>query len=258
LYRTLATLSSQDRARGTGAAGLRERNAEGDVVSVGGRSRIEPKSLKQRILPLLAGMLCLLLVLWVVLAPAESRLGNVVKLVYVHGALVWAGLFTFSVAGALGLVALLLRLTGPWTARAAPWLRGARAAGLAALVVWVVYALSSMAVTGLTWGQWIAWGEPRVRATAAIMVAALALNLVVHLADHPGLTAVVQVLMGVAPWVVVSRAQAIRHPVDPIGGSTSTSIQGFYLLIVVTVAALALTLVAWLWAGAELDSGQRQ
>lgn len=219
-----------------------------------GRNGVELESLKRQILPVLAGLLGLLLIVWVALAPAESRLGNVVKLVYVHGALVWAGLLTFSVAGVLGLMALLLRLSGPATGRAAPWLRGARAAGLAALVVWVVYALSSMAVTGLTWGQWIAWGEPRVRATAAILVAALALNLIVRLADHPDLTAVAQVLMGVAPWVVVNRAQAIRHPVDPIGGSTSASIQVFYLLIVVTVAAMALTLVAWLWAGAELGA----
>ncbi len=217
-----------------------------------GRSRIE--LLRERLLPLLAGLLSLLLVLFVVLSPAESRLGNVVKLVYVHGALVWAGLLTFTVAGGLGLVALLLRLNGPATGRAAPWLRGARAAGLAALVVWIVYALSSMVVTGLTWGQWIAWGEPRVRATAAILVASLVLNVVVRVVDHPDLTALAQVLMGIAPWMVVNRAQAIRHPVDPIGGSTSTSMQGFYLLIVATVVALALTLVAWLWAGAELGS----
>ncbi|NLF12093.1 MAG: hypothetical protein GX597_09930 [Anaerolineaceae bacterium] len=221
-------------------------------------SLFELQSLKGRLLPLLAGVLGLLLIVWVVAAPAESRLGSVVKLVYVHGALVWAGLLTFSLAGFLGLVALALRLSGPATGRAAPWLRGARSAGLAALVVWIVYVLSSMAVTGLTWGQWIAWGEPRVRATAAILVAALALNVVVRLVDHPDLTALVQVLMGIAPWVVVSRAQAIRHPVDPIGGSTSTSIQGFYLLIVVTVIALALTLVAWLWAGAELAPERRR
>jgi hypothetical protein len=208
-------------------------------------------------LPPVAGALFLLLVLWLVLAPTESRLGSVVKLVYVHGALVWAGLLTFSVAGALGLVALLFRLTDRAGSRAAAWLRGAQAAGLAALLIWIVYALSSMAVTGLTWGQWIAWGEPRVRATAAILVASLALNIVVRLVNHPDLTALAHVLMGVAPWVVVNRAEAIRHPVDPIGGSTSASIQDFYLLIVVTVAALALTLVAWLWAGAELDSRQR-
>jgi hypothetical protein len=225
-------------------------------VRAGGDSRLGWESLRWRLLPLFGAALCLLLVLWLLLAPAESRLGSLVKLVYLHGALVWAGLLTFSVAGAMGLVALLLRLAAPSSARSAAWLRGARAAGLAAVLVWIAYVLSSMAVTGLTWGQLIAWGEPRVRATAGIMVAALVLAVVVRLADQPELTALAQVLMGIAPWVVVSRAQAIRHPVDPIGGSTSASIQGFYLLIVVTVAALALTLVAWLWARAEMETGQ--
>jgi hypothetical protein len=66
--------------------------------------------------------------------------------------------------------------------------------------------------------------------------------------------AVVNMIMGVVPWVVVRQAGVIRHPVDPIGGSGSAAIQGFYLLIVITVAALAATLIAWLWARAEFRS----
>jgi hypothetical protein len=199
-----------------------------------------------RILPLVAGGLTLLLLVGVWLAPAEARLGNLVKLVYVHGALVWTGLLSFTLAGVLGLVALVVRLP--------IWYRGTRAAGVAALIVWIVYIISSMAVTGLTWGQLIAWNEPRVRATGLILVAAVVLALVAWLMDHGGFTAAVNVIMGVVPWVVVRQAGVIRHPVDPIGGSGSAAIQGFYVLIVITVAALAATLIAWLWARAELRS----
>jgi hypothetical protein len=137
------------------------------------------------------------------------------------------------------------------------WFRGTRAAGMAALIVWIVYVISSMAVTQLTWGQLIAWNEPRVRATGLILVAAVVLALVAWLVDHGGFTAVVNVIMGVVPWVVVRQAGVIRHPVDPIGGSGSAAIQGFYLLIVITVGALAATLIAWLWARAELR-GRRE
>jgi hypothetical protein len=196
--------------------------------------------------------LLLLLALWLALAPAEARLGQVVKLIYVHGALVWTGLLTFSLAGLLGLVALLLRHILPGVRqRAATWYRGSRAAGLGALLVWGVYSLSAILVTGLTWGQWIAWNEPRVRATAMILLAAVAAAVVVRLVDLPDFTALVNVALGIAPWIVVTRAEAIRHPVDPIGGSGSASIQGFYFLIVLTVAGLAATLVAWLWLRAE-------
>jgi hypothetical protein len=204
------------------------------------------EKLTGKILPLVMGGLALLLLVGVALAPAEARLGNLVKLVYVHGALVWTGLLAFTLAGALGLVALVVRRP--------TWYRGTRAAGRAALIVWIVYVISSMAVTQLTWGQLIAWNEPRVRATGLILLAAVVLALVAWLVDHGGFTAVVNLIMGVVPWVVVRQAGVIRHPVDPIGGSGSAVIQGFYLLIVITVAALAVTLIAWLWARAELSS----
>jgi hypothetical protein len=215
--------------------------------------------LRNRVLPLLAVVLLVLLLVWVVLAPSESRLGNLVKLVFVHGALVWSGLLAFTLAGALGLVSLTVRYVlgslVPAAQRHAPvWYRGTESAGLAALVVWIAYVISSMAVTGLTWGQIIAWNEPRVQATGLILLAALVLFLVARLVANRDFTAIVSVLMGIVPWVVVKQAGVIRHPVDPIGGSESTSIQLFYALILLTVAGLTLTLIAWLWAGAELKA----
>jgi hypothetical protein len=107
-------------------------------------------------------------------------------------------------------------------------------------------------VTGLTWGQLIAWNEPRVQATGLILVAALLLMVVRRLVGNRDFSALVNLLMGIVPWVVVRQAGIIRHPVDPIGSSNSTSIQIFYLLIVVTVAGLAVTLSAWLWVRAVL------
>jgi hypothetical protein len=226
--------------------------------------------LRNRSLPLLAAGLFFLLLIWVLLAPAESRLGNLVKLVYVHGALVWTGLLTFSLAGLLGLVALGVRFLGAGarsadlvqpeksarllvrTGRAGVWYHGTESAGLAALVVWIIYVVSAMLVTGLTWGQVIAWNEPRVRATGLILVAAIVLFVVERLVSHRDFTAAVNVLMGLVPWIVVAQADVIRHPVDPIGGSGSAAIQGFYWLILLTVAGLAATFIAWLWVGAEL------
>jgi hypothetical protein len=212
------------------------------------------EKIRYRVIPVLAASLLALLLVSVVLAPAETRLGNLVKLVYVHGALVWTGLFTFSVAGVVGLVALTMRYVIGSSERARHWYLGAEATSLAGLIVWIVYAISAMVVTGLTWGQIIAWNEPRVRATGLILVAAVVVFVVARLVDQPDFVAVVSVLMGVVPWVVVRQADVIRHPVDPIGGSGSAAIQGFYWLIVLIVAGLAATLVAWLWMGAELRS----
>lgn len=212
-------------------------------------------------LPLLAAVLLILLVVWIVLAPAESRLGNVIKLVFVHGALVWSGLLAFTIAGVSGLVALTANhIVGALAARsrsltgrrARAWYRGAESSSLAALIVWIAYVISSMAVTGLAWGQVIAWNEPRVRATGLILLAAVVLYIVARLVANRDFTAVVSVLMGIVPWIVVKQAGVMRHPVDPIGGSESATIQTFYALILLTVVGLTLTLIAWIWAGAEL------
>ena len=204
---------------------------------------LEVERLYKVILPLLAALLLVLLVIWVLLSPSEARLGSLVKLVYIHGALVWSGLLTFSVAGVLGLVALV--------ARRSIWYRGTQSAGLAALIVWCVYVISAMAVTWLTWGQVVAWHEPRVRATGLILLAALLLFVVARLVKQPDFTALVNLIMGIAPWVVVRQAEVIRHPVDPIGGSGSAAIQNYFWLIVLAVAGLAITLVLWLWVRAE-------
>ena len=217
------------------------------------------QSLRNRLLPALSVLFLALLLLWVILAPSESRLGNLVKLVFVHGALVWSGLLAFTIAGVLGLVALAARhvlgAVVPATKAVAPVLyRGTASAALAALIVWIAYVISSMAVTGLTWGQVIAWNEPRVQATGLILLAALALYVVARLVANDEFTALVSVLMGFVPWIVVKQAGVIRHPVDPIGGSESAAIQTYYGLILLTVVALSLTLIAWLWAGAELKA----
>jgi len=207
--------------------------------------------LRNRALPLVAAGFLGLLAVCLIVAPAEAKLGQLIKLVYVHGALVMVGLVTFSVAGGLGLAALALRRRA--------WYNGTWAAGVAALLVWIVYILSSMAVTGLTWGQVIAWNEPRVRASALILLAAVVLAVVTRLVGHRDFSAAVNLVMGIVPWILVRQAEAIRHPLDPIGGSESTSIQLFFVLIVVAVAGLVVSLIAWLWLGAmsrPISSGE--
>ena len=202
--------------------------------------------LRNRILPLVSITLLVLLLALVLLAPAEARLGNVVKLVYVHGALIWVGLALYAVAGLLGLAALVIRRP--------MWYRATTAAGVAALPVWVVYVISAMAVTGLAWGQLFAWNEPRVRATILILLADVVLLVAARLVGSRDFTAIVNIVMAVLTWFVIRQAEVIRHPVNPIGSSDSDTIQVFYLLIVMTVAGLAAILVTWLWVGLELKA----
>lgn len=172
-----------------------------------------------------------------ILSPSEKTLGDVVKLVYLHGALVRTGLLAFTAAGILGLAALVDRRQG--TAR---W---SEAVGHTALVVWTVYVLSSMVVTYLAWGVAIAWGEPRVRASAHILLAAAAFWVLSYIIQDWRATAALNAILGALAWALVRSAGVIIHPVDPIGGSASAAIKAFYAGIVACVILLAAELALW-------------
>lgn len=171
------------------------------------------------------------------LSPSEKTLGDVVKLVYLHGALVRTGLLAFTVAGALGAAALIMRAD-----IAARW---SESVGHAALVVWTVYVLSSMVVTYLAWGVAIAWSEPRVQASAHIFLATVAFWILSYLLQSNRATALLNVVLAVLAWVRVRSAGVVIHPVDPIGGSASVAIATFYAGIVLCVILLACELVLW-------------
>jgi len=176
------------------------------------------------------------LLLW--LSPAEQTLGQVVKLVYLHGALIRACLAGFAVAGVLGLAYLVARRAGLYR-----WLVALQR-GM--LVTWIVYAVSSVAVTYAAWGVAIAWGEPRVLATIRVTVAVLVIFAVSEIVKLPALTALGNmVLAGFALWATQS-ASLIRHPIDPIGTSSSAAIRGFYAAIVAVMLVIVASVVVLL------------
>lgn len=173
-----------------------------------------------------------------ILSPSEKTLGDVVKLVYLHGALVRTGLLAFTVAGVLGAAALITRGHSA--------MRWSEAVGHAALVVWALYILSSMVVTYLAWGTAIAWSEPRVQASAHIFLAAVAFWILSYLLQSGRATALLNLVLAVLAWVRVRSAGVVIHPVDPIGGSASVAIKVFYAGIVLCVILLAGELALWL------------
>lgn len=175
------------------------------------------------------------LLVW--LSPAEQTLGDVVKLIYLHGALARTGLVTFGVAGLLGLATLVLNRPS-----LAAW---CDATGKAALVFWIVYSLSSVVSTYMAWGVLIAWNEPRVVASIQALTAALLIAAINHFVAHPHFTAAANLLLGGLIWWLTQRATVIRHPLNPIGGSDSTTIKGFYAALLLACLLLAVSVAYW-------------
>jgi hypothetical protein len=193
-------------------------------------------SQQRRQIAILATLLVVIGLL-VCLAPAEQTLGNVAKLIYLHGALARTGLVAFGVAGLLGLAAL----AAPRPSLAA-W---CDAAGKAALAVWIVYSLSSMISTYLAWGVLIAWNEPRVVASGQVLAGALLVFGVNRFVGQPRFTAATNLLLGALAWWLTQRAAVIRHPFNPIGTSDSAAIKGFYAALLLACLLLAAFVAYW-------------
>lgn len=192
-------------------------------------------SLRNWLLPLLTPVAILILLF---LLPPERILGDVIKLVLLHGALVRAGLIAFAVAGVLGLFCLFS--PNP------QWTRWCLALQVTALLLWVGNMLSSSIATRLAWGEWIAWGEPRVWATIHVLWLASACLLLVLWLQHRFFTGITNISVAVLAWGLIKGAALVRHPFDPLGASNSLTYQALYLAMVVVLLVMAWQAARWL------------
>jgi hypothetical protein len=183
------------------------------------------------------GLAGLAAALWLI--PPEQTLGNVIKVIFLHGALVRVGLLAFAVAGVLSLGFLLTRQTR--------WFAWAMAAQKGAVTLWIVYALTSSISTWLSWGEWIAWDEPRVRASVHVLWFSLTCLLLVMWMSNRYFTAVVNLIVTGVAWTLIRGASIIRHPFDPIGTSGSNTYEVLYWVMVAALLLLAVLLVRWLY-----------
>jgi hypothetical protein len=184
------------------------------------------------LLALCASMALLILALM----PAEKTLGQVIKIVYLHGALSRAGMLGFAAAGVAA---------GVYLVRPRPQIiRWAVALLVSGWSFWVAHFLVSMPATRLTWGPWIAWGEPRVAMTLQIAAAGLIVLGVSALLREPRFTAVAIALLALTIAVMAARTGVLRHPLDPIGTSPSATLRFIYLLLLLPIVA-SMFLIAW-------------
>jgi hypothetical protein len=176
------------------------------------------------------------------LMPAEKTIGQVIKIVYLHGALSRAGMIGLFAAGIAGVVFLLIGRPA-----ASSWARGLLLSGWG---FWTAHFIVSMPATRLTWGPWIAWGEPRVTMTLQLVAAGLVVIIVTYLVGNDRFSAAATLLLAVTMAVMAVGTGVIRHPLDPIGESPSTSLRLIYLLLLIPVVG-SMTLVAWRLAAAS-------
>lgn len=182
-------------------------------------------------------ILILILALMLLVVPAEKTLGNIIKVVFLHAALVQGGLLLFATAAVLGVISFFR----PGTL----WSRYCLAAQKTALIMWILYALSSMWVTWLAWGKAIAWEEPRVRTSAMILFLAFLIFMLVMWIREKRFTALANIVLGSAAWLLTKSAGLVQHPANPIGRSDSQSLHWLLFLnlgLVLLISAQAVRL----------------
>jgi len=97
-------------------------------------------------------ILAVLIAVVAVIAPADKVLGDRVKMVYVHGAIIQVVLTMFVLSGLLGLIYFFVNRFALFD-----W---SKALQEASLILWIFYVVISVITTIQTWGA-IAWFKPR-------------------------------------------------------------------------------------------------
>jgi hypothetical protein len=199
--------------------------------------RVSLDKIQRWVWPALAGLALFLgLLLW--LSPAERTLGQTVKLVYLHGALVRTAMVLFAVSLPINLVALLGR-QGTWSAwgTALIW---------AALIIWLLHTAFSMVTTYAAWGVFIAWFEPSTRFTFTLAAVGLLVATTTLLVNNARFSALAFCMLGGLTLVLAPRLGVIQHPLDPIGTSPSSAIRTFYTAIQIVCMTMGGLLAVWL------------
>lgn len=161
-------------------------------------------------------------------APLERTLGERARLVYFHGAWVWAGKIAFGAAALAGLVGLVRQ--------SRVWQRISLTLGRTGLVFWLTYLPLSLYVQQVNWGG-IFWDEPRWRIPLMFGVVGLLLQVGLWLIEDLRLASAANLVFGVALWWFLGTIQNVLHPDSPIAQSNSVRIQIFFVVM------LALSLI---------------
>ena len=169
--------------------------------------------------------------------PAEKSLGTNVRVVYLHGAWVWAALAGFVAAALLGLAGLALQRE--------PIHRWSRALGRAALVFWITYLPISLWAMQTNWNG-LFLSEPRWRLAVIFSIGGLILQIGVSLMEDPAWASAGNVVFLVALFFALRSTENVMHPTSPIFSSDAWRIQLFFIALVGLVSFAEWQLARWL------------
>lgn len=161
--------------------------------------------------------------------PVEKSLGSNIRMVYLHGAWVWAALFGFLAAAATGITGMLLHK--------ATLHRWSRTLGRTGLFFWITYLPISLWAMQTNWnGLFLA--EPRWRLALVFAIGGLIAQIGVTLLEDPTWASATNLVFVIALFLSLQNTQNVMHPASPILNSDARRIQLYFFTL------LSLTLLA--------------
>ena len=171
------------------------------------------------------------LIVW--LAPAEQTLGEGIKVVYLHVALIWAGMTGLLILGVLGLAILLTARP-----RLAAW---AHTLGWVGLGFFLAGIGMSMVAAQVNWGG-LFWPEPRNVAMLRVVAVGLIVQIVTGWSIAIRLQGLLYACLALLLTWSVLVTPLVFHPRNPIETSPSLAIQATFF----SLFGLCVLLAAWL------------
>jgi hypothetical protein len=181
----------------------------------------------------------LVVALVVAFAPLEKTLGTNVRVVYLHGAWVWAAMAAYLAAGLVGLIGLV--------SRRVEYHRWSLALGRAGLIFWITYLPISMWAMQTNWNGLFLL-EPRWRLAIVFAVSGLLLQIGLTLIDRPAWASMSNLVYILLLLAALRFTEDVMHPPSPILNSDAWRIQLYFTAILALVLLAAFQVARWLFA----------
>lgn len=173
--------------------------------------------------------------LLILLSPEDKELGAILKLIYLHGALVTAGLSLFTAVGLVSIITLF---------RSRMKFKMLFAIEKTAVIYWVAATIIGDLTSVLAWGG-INPGEPRFAATIIISLVSVGVYFISTAIDDRKIISLLGIGLSMSVWAIMGSAGKILHPDNPFGAS-EPSIRTFFFLITLVFLAASVMTVRWI------------
>jgi len=168
--------------------------------------------------------------------PSEHSLGTHIRIVYLHGAWVWASIATFFLAALCGGIGLLTRRKSfhCWSS----------AFGRTGLILWISYLPLSLWAMQSNWNG-LFMAEPRWRLAMVFAISGVLLQIGLSLVNLPMLTSGLNFLYFIALIIAIQNTPNVMHPASPILNSDAWRIQLFFAGLVFLTLVAAWQMARW-------------